>query len=68
MTDEEQADHATLLRLVRLGDQIIWLLVKQAGGKVTIDRTTLDDFNPAKATLVYGSDPVSGGSTIEAIE
>ena len=66
--EEAEAENRALRALLRQCEQIIWLMAKQAGGSVKISHGLLADFSREKAVLVYGNDPIEGGTTIEAKE
>uniref|UniRef100_E6VQ18 Uncharacterized protein n=1 Tax=Rhodopseudomonas palustris (strain DX-1) TaxID=652103 RepID=E6VQ18_RHOPX len=56
-----------LLELLRHNDRLIWMMAKEADGKVTISSATEAAYGPTRAMLIYGCD-TSHGQTIEAVE
>lgn len=61
------ADYEALLNLLRECDRLIWMIVKEAGGKVAVSVATEATYSPTLARMVYGRDP-DGGTTVEIID
>ncbi|WP_041798305.1 hypothetical protein [Rhodopseudomonas palustris] len=63
----DDTEHEALLELLRHSDRLIWLMAKEAGGKVTISSATEAAHDPTRAMLMYGCD-ADQRLTIEAVE
>ncbi|MFL9503091.1 hypothetical protein ACJMQP_23790 [Rhodopseudomonas palustris] len=66
-TDEGNLDDCSMLELLRYNDRLIWMMAKEAGGKVTISSTTEAAYDPTRAMLIYGCG-ADQRQTIEAVE
>jgi len=52
----------------KIDKMLVWLLVKAAGGRISIPKGVIDAFNPYRATITEFTDPTTGDKVFECGE